>query len=310
MRRRLALALVLPLAACFSDEGFVDSTGAATQATQATDDDPSATSTTKGSTAAETSGPPDTDTDATTSTTDPSTTSTTDPDTTSTTDPDTTTAAPCEPGVLELPAVRDAFFATGPESICTMTFGGPCTAANLGVTPNFEVGTLLLAFSITYAVDFDLAAALESAGVALAQVQGARLRLRLHAKDDEPVPEHSYRVAAIAAQDAWFEGTKNMAKAVIGDSSYEARQITMDQILPWSGGKGPDSGGPALAKLLVPAGSYAQPSAFESEPIPLELLVPGLPRGLVVARPDAAHLRLLARESPGGGPVLLVDYCK
>ena len=167
-----------------------------------------------------------------------------------------------------------------------------------------------VAFPITYAADFAYAARLADAGVAPGEVQGARLRVRLQKIDNDPVPEHSYRVAAIAAEDAWFEGTKNVGKAGVGDSSYDARQITMNQLYPWSGGSGPDSGGPALTKLTAPAGAYDLAVIVESEPIPPGLRADGLPQGLVIARQDGAQVRLLARESPSGGPVLLVDYCK
>lgn len=166
--------------------------------------------------------------------------------------------------------VRDAYFTTSTDPACPWLHSDlyplnptlPCEQQNYGVTPYAIIGTTANGRG-EYVLDFGLATFMKQ--YPGKQISSARLEIVAWSKNGHGVVDFS--VGALTSLDPWFEGARDAAQALTGDSNWLLRQKINEEIgFGWSGGDGPGSSATSVGTIhadSVPAGTH--PNFFSSD---------------------------------------------
>lgn len=181
--------------------------------------------------------------------------------------------APCDQAdqvQVAVPVVRDAYFTTSTDPACpwlhsdlyALNTSLPCQDQNYGVTRYAIIGTTANGRG-EYVLDFGLAQVMQQySGM---WIYSARLEVVAWSKNGHGAVDFS--VGALTALDPWFEGARDAALALTGDSNWLLRQKINENIgFQWSGGDGPGSSAAPVGTIhadSVPAGEH--PVLFSSD---------------------------------------------
>ncbi len=219
---------------------------------------------------------------------------------------------------------RDMFVVTTPDPSCqwmnsdhqVLNVAYPCAKQNYGGSgARYTVIGRLNGGHAEYLVAFGIADALGKQGIDPATVAVASARLRIVAWWDMDRGPLSFRVGAIAADDAWVEGNGNPDLAKDGESSWEYRWIENQNAMhAWSDPMGPAAGSAQVATVEVPAltaAEFADHPYYESSEIAGAVVQPWLDpdaeRGFVITTDDAPVL--VKSKGTNFDPELVLTLC-
>lgn len=162
-----------------------------------------------------------------------------------------------------VPVMRDAYFTTSTDPACPWLHSDlyalntllPCQEQNYGVTRYAIIGTTANGRG-EYVLDFGLAQVMQQ--YPSMWIYSARLEVVAWSKNGHGAVDFS--VGALTALDPWFEGARDAALALTGDSNWLLRQKINENIgFGWSGGDGPGSAAVPVGTIhadSVPAGDH------------------------------------------------------